>query len=107
MTLAACLTFLTIKGYPLSFEIDVGFENHPFNYVYNEGKMTEDQMYAIPDHTLSTQYTSCSFKSTSETFTGTKSFQEDLSVFASVSGGASGLVVSAGFSASTEFRQMS
>lgn len=95
-----------VKGNPLVDTVDKGFVSKIFEWSYNEGLLTEDGRYKIPDQIYVRKSSSCSLSSQVDTFTGTQSYQESLYTKVSVEAGMKGAIYSGAFSASAAFQSM-
>lgn len=94
-----------IRGNPSADKIDPGFRAQIFDLTYDEGKLTEDEKFLIPDQASGKLLHSCSYSASTENYTGTNSYQKDLQTNVSVSGGYKG-IFEASFSSSVEYKKM-
>lgn len=70
------------------------------------GHTTEDGQFLIPDYAYSTQTIACNLNSKVRSFSGTQSYQAELSNMATFDAKFDGLVMSAKFSFSADFESM-
>ena len=95
-----------LMGNPLSNEVDPGFMDSIFDFTYKKNLTTDDGKYLIPDGVSHRKVSSCSFSTSTQTYRGTKSYQDELKTEAKVSGGYKGLIVQAEFSASAAYENI-
>lgn len=101
------LAYDMFSGNPKGETVDLGFQpKNVFELTYDKGFKTADGFFFSPDQVTVVTDMSCSFASTSTTYTGMSSYQTDLSAAVSLEGSYDGAIVSAAFSASAEYREM-
>ena len=95
-----------ITGNPDSNLRDPGFSFGVINFTWVQGHKTSDEKYKVPDYVQALQTKSCSFQSEVSTVTGSKSYQDSLSVDVSVEVGGSFGLWSARFSSSVGYKEV-
>jgi len=95
-----------IKGNPDNNLRDPGFSFGVIDFSWEEGHMTSDRKYVVPDYVQALQTKSCSFQSEVSTVTGSESYQDSLSVDVSVDVGGSYGPWGARFSSSVGYKEV-
>ena len=94
------------KGNPLSSDgVDRGFR-YPIVELTYSGETTSDGNYEIPDDIYATKLSSCFLATRTTLHSGTASYQEELSVHASISGEYESVLYGGKFSLSADYKSM-
>jgi len=95
-----------LKGNPDDNWNDPGFRLAVLQFEWDQGRMSSDGRYEIPDHIQAMQVKSCGYESVVESIAGADSLTESLSVDVSVDASVGFGMWSARFSASTSYQKV-
>ena len=95
-----------LKGNPLSNNGDIGFVNPILKITYNEGQVTQDNKYLVPDGFTHRLMSSCSFNSEVSEYRGTQSYEAEILKNVEAKQGESATAFSTAFSLSQNYKNL-